>query len=313
MSRLSLNGLQTFLAIAEQGSLRAAAVSLGVRPPAVSLQLKAFEEELGVSLFTRNTRSVVLTDAGEVLLHKSSSAMDTVRDAIAEARVAGSTRKGSLRISLPYRAYRHIVAPRLTAFQQAYPEIELELSINESLIDIVGERFHAGIRLGDHLQDDMIAVRLTPPMLGATIASPDYLERHGRPGHPRDLLDHNCIRYRRTGSQGLSVWRFQGPEGVFTVDVKGTLILNDFRSVVDAARDGLGLGWSIRIGVEEDLQSGRLESVLDPYALERPGFFLYFPRASLKLEILRLFVDFMKMQPARPPESGQTDAAVQVS
>lgn len=294
MRRLPVSGVEIFLTVAEHGSLRAAAAALGVQPPAISQQLKIFEEQIGVSVFTRTTRSVQLTDAGRALLRRARPAIAELGGALEEARGVGHATKGSLRITLPYRAYQLSIAPQLAAFQQQYPDVELELSFDEGFVDIVAERFHAGIRLGDCLDDNMIAVRLTPPLQGSYVASPAYFASHGYPREPRDLLRHNCIRYRFVGSKRIAEWQFLGPDGVYTVDVKGSLIFNSFRSVIQAAQSGLGIGWSLRAGVADELASGSLESILDPYIVERPGFFLYYPKEHARLEILRLFIEFMK-------------------
>jgi len=294
MERISTTGLEVFLAIARHGSLRAAAAALRVQPPAVSQHLKAFETEIGVSLFTRTTRSVQLTDAGRALLQRAEPAFAELREALESARGVGLARKGIIRLTLPYRAYQLTIAPHLAEFQGLYPEIALELSFNEGLVDIVREGFHAGIRLGDRIDQDMIAIRLTPPLKGAYFAAPSYLASHGGPRHPRDLLQHNCIRYRNIASGAIAEWRFAGPEGVYAVDVTGNLIFNNFRSVVDAALAGLGIGWSLRAGVAEELRAGGLVSLLDRHIVTRPGFYLYFPRANGRIEILRLFIEFMK-------------------
>jgi DNA-binding transcriptional LysR family regulator len=294
MQRLPLDELEVFLAIADAGSLRAAAATLGVQPPAISSRLKIFENRIGVSLFARTTRSVQLTDAGRALLRRARPALGDLRDALEEARGIGNARKGTIRLTLPYRAYQLAVAPKLAAFQQAYPEIELELSFSEGLVDIRGQGFHAGMRLGDYLEADMIAVRLTPGLKGAYFASPAYLAKHGRPTQPRDLLSHNCIRYRRINSRTIAEWEFKGPEGIYSVAVRGNLIFDSFPAVVEAALAGLGIGWSLRPGVAAELASGRLVSLLDRHIPDRPGFFLYYPRENARLEILRLFVEFMR-------------------
>jgi DNA-binding transcriptional LysR family regulator len=294
MAPLPVSGLEVFLAVAEHGSLRAAAVTLGVRPPAISYRLKALEDQIGVVLFTRTTRSVQLTDAGRGLLKRVRPAMSEVGEAVEEARGMGKARKGAIRLTLPYIAYELAIAPRLAAFQRTYPEVELELSFNEAFVDIVADGFHAGVRMGDHIHEDMIAVRLTPPLKVAYFASPDYLEKHGRPKQPEDLLRHNCIRYRYIGSQRMAEWQFSGAEGIISVDVKGSLIVNSTNALIHAARAGLGIGWLFRPNIDDDLRSGRLVSILDGSAIERPGFFLYYPKGSSWLEILRIFVEFMK-------------------
>ena len=291
MSRLPAGGLEVFLAVAEQRSLRGAARALGVQPPAVSSRLKALEEQIGVSLFTRTTRSVRLTDAGRGLLKRAAPAMAELGAAVEEARGIGETRKGTIRITLPYFAYELAIAPRLAAFQRRYPEIELELSFEEAFIDIVAEGFHAGVRFGDRIQEDMIAVRLTPPVRTVYFASPDYLDRHGRPERPGDLLRHNCIRYRYIASKRIAAWPFKGD---ISVDVKGSLIVNSTAALVHAARGGLGIGWLFRPNIADDLRSGALVSVLDDFAIERPSLFLYYPKGNAWLEILRVFVAAMR-------------------
>ncbi|WP_282607289.1 LysR family transcriptional regulator [Pelagibius sp. Alg239-R121] len=295
MRKLPIAGLEVFLAVAEHGSLRAAATAIGVRPPVVSHHLKAFEEQIGVGLYARTTRSVQLTDAGRALLKKAAPAMMHLHEALEDARGVGGAKKGNLRLTLPYGAYRLSIAPKLAAFQQAYPEIQLDLSFNEAFVDIIAERFHAGVRLGGSINEDMIAVRLTPPLKGAYFSAPAYFEKHGRPEQPQDLLNHNCIRYRYINSKRLYDWCFVGPDGEYTVDVSGGLIVNSFEAIMNAARDGLGIGQNFRAEVLEELEAGGLESVLDAYVTERPGFYLYFPRENARLELLRIFIDFMKL------------------
>jgi DNA-binding transcriptional LysR family regulator len=140
----------------------------------------------------------------------------------------------------------------------------------------------------------MIAVRLTPPLKEVYFASPSYIAEHGRPSRPHDLLRHNCIRYRYIDSKKIAEWQFNGKEGPFTVDVKGRLIVNSTSAVVRAAQEGLGISWLFRGNIEDELESGTLTSILDRYVIERPGFFLYYPRANSQLEILRIFVEAMK-------------------
>ena len=182
-----LSAFETFVAIAELGSLRAAARFLGVNPPAVSSQLKAFETRIGTTLFLRSTRSVTLTDAGRTLYDRSKHLLEGLGEALAQARDAGRVRSGLLRISLPFRAWQLVIAPRLEAFQTSSPNIVLDLEMEEGLTDIVARGFHVGIRLGDHLQDDMIAVRLSREEDAAYIASPAYsngIVRQLRPNTP---------------------------------------------------------------------------------------------------------------------------------
>ena len=295
MDRTDLSALQTFLTIAEQGSLRAAARSLGVNPPAVSHQLKAFETRLGTPLFLRSTRSVTLTDSGRTLYDGTRHLFGAIEEALEAVRDASKARSGRLRITLPYRAWQVIVAPKIEAFQTTYPDIELDLTVDEALTDIIAGGFHAGIRLGDHLQEDMIAIRLSRSEEGAFVAAPDYLALHGTPAHPEDLLRHVCIRHRQVSSGRISEWRFRGPDGEISVATEGGLILNDLRTVVDAARRGLGIGWSLKSGVQEYLDRGMLVQVLAGFTLPRPGFFLYFPKSLQRLALLRAFIGHFRL------------------
>lgn len=294
MSGLPFPGLEVFLAVAEYGSLRRAADALAVRPPAVSYQLKALEARIGTALFVRTTRSVNLTDAGRSLLARARPAMRELGEALEDARGVGGARKGTIRLTLPYVAYEMTIAKKLAAFQSRYSEIEIELSFNEAFVDIAAEGFHAGVRLGDLVREDMIAVRLCPAFKQVFFAAPAYLERHGTPKEPRDLLRHNCIRYRYIASKRMAEWRFLGPEGVTTIDVGGSLVVDSTSALLSAARAGLGLAWLFRPSVEEDMETGNLTSVLDPYAIETPGYFLYYPKANARIEALRVFIDFMR-------------------
>ncbi len=294
MKREPSTGLDVFLAVAEHGSLRAAAGALGVQPSAISQRLKAFEAGLGVRLFARTTRSVHLTDPGRALLQRARPAMSELQAAMADARGAGGVHKGSLRITMPWVAYRLVMAGALAEFQSAYPDIELELSLDESLVDIVAAGFHGGVRMGDRVHRDMIAVRLTPPLEEICFASPDYLARNGRPRTLNDLLRHNCIRYRFGGSRLLQEWQFDGPDGLRSVAVGGNLIVNSFTAVVEAARGGIGIGKFFRDDVAANLADGSLMAVLERHGFRYPGFHLYYPRDNARLALLRAFVDFMK-------------------
>lgn len=300
MSSMPFGGLRVFLAVADHGSLRAAADALGVQPPAVSYRLKALEDRIGVALFIRTTRSVRLTDAGRALLARAQPAMAELSEALEDARASGIVKRGTVRLTLPYVAYELTIAKKLAAFQSQFSEIELELSFNEAFVDIASEGFHAGVRLGEHIRDDMIAVRLSPPLKQVVFASPCYFDKHGRPDRPEDLLQHNCIRYRYIASKRFAEWQFHSSESMTTIDVRGTLIVNSTNALIAAARAGLGIGWLFRPSLEDDLEAGTLESVLDGHSVERPGYFLYYPKANARIEVLRVFIDFMRQRASTP-------------
>jgi len=293
MSRVSLNGIEVFLAIVREGSLRAAARSLGVGAPAVSQQLKALERRMGVDLLVRTTRSVELTEAGRTLLQSAAPAFRELMDAIEGTRVVGAATTGTLRLTLPRSAYRIVIAPALAEFQALYPEVCLELSINEGLVDIVKEGFHAGFRLEDRLTSNMVAVRLTGPLASCYSAAPVYLDCFGRPEHPRDLLHHKCVRYRFVTANRIWDWHYVEAGQTKIVDPPTRLVFDSMQSVMQAVRDGNGIGWSLKAVIEDDLDAGRLESVLDIYAPTMPPFHLYFPEQNRRLKLLRLFIDFL--------------------
>ncbi len=291
MDRLHLLGLRTFHAICAQGTLKAAADILGVQPSAVSQQLKQFEDHIGVALFVRNTRSIALTQAGRDLLERTRHILSEAGAAIEAVRAEAGATSGPLRITLPFRAWQSVIAPRFAEFQRRFPEIELDLSIEEELIDIAATGFHAGIRLGDHLQNHMIAKALSPPMPGAYVAAPGYVSRHGLPQIPSDLLAHHCIRHRMKSSGMIAPWEFEVNGELQSVAVSGPLIFNDLRSVVDAALNGFGIGWSLKVGVQDALKAGSLVQVLAAFTPERPRFFIYFPEQLRDLPRLRAFIE----------------------
>lgn len=293
MNRAPISGLEVFLAIVREGSLRAAARSLGVGAPAVSHQLKALERKIGVDLLVRTTRSIELTDAGRTLLAGAAPAFQEILAAIEGTRAIGKSNSGTLRLTLPRSAYKMLIAPALADFQARYPEVRLDLSINEGLVDIVRDGFHAGFRLGDRLTTDMVAVRLTGPLTPCFSAAPSYLAVHGRPQHPRDLLNHKCVRYRFVTANRLWDWQFVEDGQTKTVDPPTRLVFDSMQSVMQAVRDGHGIGWSLRPVIEDHLKAGTLESLLDPYVTTLPPYYLYYPEQNRRLELLRLFVDFL--------------------
>lgn len=292
---MSTAGLEVFLEIARCGSLRAAARSLGIGPPAVSHQLKTLENKLGVDLFVRTTRSVELTEAGQTLLKRAGPAFSDLTDALEDVRGIGGSEKGTLRLTLPWSAYKIVIEPALSDFRIAYPEIRLDMSFNEALVDVVGEGFHAGIRLGDRLSPGMVAVRLTPSLKAAYSAAPVYLDAYGRPEKPEDLVGHQCIRYKFISTGRLAEWLFSESGRTFGVEPGADLVFDNFQAVVNAARGGHGIGWSLRAVVEGELASGALESILDPYVIEHPPFYLYYPDQNRRLELLRLFIAFFRV------------------
>lgn len=300
MDRAPIGGIEVFLAIVREGSLRAAARALGIGAPAVSHQLKALERRIGVDLLVRTTRSLELTEAGRTLHAGAAPAFAELTDAIEGTRAVGKSTTGTLRLTLPSSVYTLIIAPRLAAFQKRYPDVCLDLSINEGLVDIVKEGFHAGFRLGDRLTTDVVAVRLTGPLTPCYAAAPSYFAAFGRPAHPRDLLTHRSVRYKYITANRIHEWQFVEDGQTKTVDPPRRLIFDSMDAVRQAVRDGQGIGWSLRKIVEDDLKAGTLETVLDPYVTELPPFYLYYPEQNRRLELLRLFIDFLTARRNEP-------------
>lgn len=292
--RLPLATLEVFTAIAEKGSLRAAADALGIKPSTVSHQLKALEQQLGTALFIRTTRAISLTEAGRALLRGAGPAFDQLAEAVESARSSGHAARGVLKLALPEFAYHQFVAKKIRSFCAAYPEIEVEMSMTDAYSDILGEGLHAGFRLGDRISPDMVAVRLTPRLRLGIFGSPTYFAQHGRPKTPQDLLQHSCIRYRFASAGHLASWQFASEEGEYSVAVKGALITNALPASVDLARQGLGLLYTFWDYCAEDCAAGRLEPVLDDHLPDTVGLFIYFPREYRNMMPLRLFIDHLR-------------------
>ena len=284
-----LSGLTTFLAVAEKKSFSAAAAAMRVTPSAVSQTLKALEERLGVRLLQRTTRSVGLTEAGERFRAQLRPAMEGVQGAFDALGRLRDVPSGTLRLTVPRIGYERILEPKLAAFLMAYPEVSLDVSVDDAFVEIVERGFDAGIRIGESIDREMIAVKVSGELRMAVVGSPAYFARHGKPKHPRDLKDHQCIAHRNRALGSVYRWEFTERGRDFSVGVIGRLMVNDAEAMRRAALAGHGLAYLFDDMVKEDLAAKRLVRVLDAYCVPFPGFFLYYPsRAQLapKLEAL---------------------------
>ena len=297
----ALDGVEAFLSVAEHRSFRRAAAELGVTPSAISQAVRALESRVGAALFTRTTRSVGLTEAGERFLARAKPAFEELVAASEVARDLGQRPAGLLRLAVPRAAVPILLEPLIASFCQAYPEIEVEIAVNEQLIDLAAEGFDAGIRFGQFIAADMVAVRLTPPFRLAVVASPAYLARRGRPERPEDLRHHACLRLRRTGG-ALALWSLEDNGGTIELAVSGPLIANDFPTMLGAALEGVGLAQVPEPIASEAIGAGRLVRVLEPYAPMTPGMFLYHPGKRQVLPKLRVFIDHVKSREAAGAE-----------
>jgi DNA-binding transcriptional LysR family regulator len=291
--RNQLDGVDAFLRVAERKSFRAAADDLGVSPSAISQTIRSLEERVGVPLLTRTTRSVGLTQAGEHFLERARPAFADLTAAYEAARNLGGRPAGLLRLNMMRAIVPHLIDTALAGFMEAYPEVEVEVCAEDGLVDLVAGGFDAGIRLGELLQADMVAVRLSPPFRFVVVGSPDYLARRGRPERPADLRHHACIRTRMARGS-IGAWEFMDGNRPLEVAVTGPLILNDYAANTAAAVKGVGLAFVAEPMIEEYLADGRLEVVLDAYALRSPGVYLYYPSRTQMLPKLRAFIDYVR-------------------
>jgi DNA-binding transcriptional LysR family regulator len=285
------SGLSEFLAVARHSSFRAAAAELGVTSAAVSQAVRALEARVGMPLFARTTRNVALTEAGAGLLSRLSPAASEIGDAFDALGALRQRPSGNLRLSVPHIALDLVILRVLPEFRKACPDVTIELDVNDASIDLMAERFDAGIRIGDDIERDMIAVRITPDFRWVIVGTPAYFAEHGRPRSPKDLTTHQCIRYRFPTARTVYRWEFKRRGREFTLDPPGGIVVNDHLTAVALAKRGLGLTYTADLVVERDLKSGALEDILAANLPTRPGLFLYFPARTQAQPKLRAFID----------------------
>lgn len=289
-----LSGLVALMNVASTRSFTAAGAQMRVSPSAVSQAIRTLEERVGVRLVQRTTRSVGLTEAGARFIARLKPALEGVHEAFESLNELRDRPAGLLRLSVPRLAHNRIIAPKLKKFLAAYPDIQLDISIDDAFVDIVDRGFDAGIRIGEMLDREMVRVPLGKDLRVAIVAAPSYWARHPKPKHPRDLVHHDCINYRRRALGTVWRWEFTENGKDFDVAVNGRVLLNDGELMVDAALDGLGLGYLMDMSVREHLASKRLIRVLEPYCVPFPGFFLYYPTRRNIAPKLQAFVDFFR-------------------
>lgn len=277
MDRRELTDMLWFVAVAEERSFTKAAAKLGTSQSTISHTIKQLEARLGLRLLTRTTRSVSPTEAGERLLRAlvpRLQDMETDIDALMEIRDKPS---GTVRLTLSDHAFNWIVWPKLKPVLRDYPDINVEFSVDNGFRNIVEERFDAGVRLGESLDKDMIAVRIGPDWRLVAVASPGYLARHPAPQSPQDLVHHNCINHRQSRSGGLYAWEFARGDRELRVRVEGQLTFNSTLAMVDAASTDLGIAYIPENLVGEALAAGQLVQVLDDWSPAFAGYYLYYP------------------------------------
>ncbi len=293
MRKLGLVELEAFSAVARHLSFARAAGELGASRPALSETIRGLEERLGVRLLQRTTRSVTLTDAGERFLARVEPILNDVGAALESVQVFRDRPAGTLRLTLAPPALKLVIEPVLPVFLGNYPEINLELSVDSGLVDIVAERFDAGIRAGERVDQDMIAQRITPRAHPIIVAAPSYLARHGTPTRPEDLHHHNCIRIRFPSGVFLP-WHFRDSERIVDVGVRGNLIVNSESAMVQAACDGVGVARILAQEVAPALEDKSLVTVLDDFAPPGSEFSLYYPSRRQTPAVLQAFIDVLR-------------------
>jgi DNA-binding transcriptional LysR family regulator len=289
----ALDGIEAFLRVAERRSFSAAAADLGVSPSAISQTIRGLEARVGAPLFMRTTRSVGLTQAGEQFLERAAPAYAGLAEAYEAARNLGNRPAGRLRINLMRGAIQPMFEPILSGFCDAYPDIELEIFGDDSLSDLSAGGFDAGVRMGESLDADVIAVRLTSPFRFTVFGAPAYFERHGRPRDPADLSRHRCVRLR-LASGGLMPWSFMEGNREAEVAVSGPVIVNEQSAMIMAVRSGVALGMTAEPVLKEHIERGELEIVLGERAVSTAGLFLYYPSRKQVMPKLRAFIDYAR-------------------
>ncbi|PZW44389.1 LysR family transcriptional regulator [Pseudomonas sp. URMO17WK12:I2] len=294
MIKRNLNDLLSFVTVAREGTFTRAAAQLGVTQSALSQAISGLEARLQIRLLTRTTRSVSLTAAGERLLNAIGNRFDEIEAELDELSALRDKPSGTVRITCGDHIQRSLMMPRLTPLLLEYPDIKIEFDINYGFRDIVADRFDAGVRMGDTIDKDMIAIPIGPPLRMAVVASPAYFAKQLKPKKPRELIDHNCINMRMQSGGGLYVWDFQRKDKQLNVRVDGQLILNASPNVVDAALAGLGVAWLPEDEFAPHIDEGRLERVLEDWCPPFPGYYLYYPSRRQPSPAFSLVVDALR-------------------
>jgi DNA-binding transcriptional LysR family regulator len=289
----ALDGIEAFLSVARHRNFRRAADELGVTASAVSQAIRALEARVGVALFIRTTRSVGLTEAGERFHARAKPAFEELVSAMDAARQLADKPSGLLRLTVPRSVVPIVLEPIVASFCRAYPEVQVEIVASEALVDLATEGFDAGVRIGQFIAPDMVAVRLSPPFRLVVVCSPSYLANTTAPETPAQLTDHACLRWRRSGGT-IAPWTFDDNGQAIEVVVNGPYIANDFPTLVGAAVAGMGLAQVPQPLAARLIAEGKLRSVLEPFAPLTPGIFLYHPGRHQVMPKLRAFIEHVK-------------------
>ena len=294
MQRGNLNDLIAFLAVGRERSFTKAAAKLGVSQSALSHTIRALEARLGIRLLSRTTRSVAPTEAGERLLHNLGPRFDEIDAELAALSELRDKPAGTIRITATEYAVDTILWPKLTKFLRHYPDIKVEMFIDNGLTDIVAQRYDAGVRVGEQVAKDMIAVRIGPDVRMAVVGSPSYFKNRPEPKKPQDLIGHNCINLRLSTHGGLYAWEFEKGAREMKVRVEGQLVFNGTFQMLNAALAGLGLAYVPDDLTQRHLAKGRLKRVLEDWCQPFAGYHLYYPSRRQSSAAFALLVDALR-------------------
>lgn len=299
MSEPDFQSLRLFMRVAETQSFTAAAEASGISVSAASYAVRTLETQLGARLFNRTTRSVSLTEAGGAFMDRVAPLLEELQLAMHDVSVASSVSMGTLRLNIPATASRLIIQPLLRRFLAAHPNINIDVAVDNSLVDIVTKGFDAGIRFDNVLGDDMVAIPLIAPMPFAVVAAPQYIAAHGTPVHPRDLLKHECINYRSADTGALYKWEFDEGGKRLRLAVDGRVSSNDTDLLVRAACDGYGFAYLAHATASVALEAGQLVEVLRGWTAPAALYLYYYNRSAMPMK-LRVFIDFIQQELGRP-------------
>lgn len=294
MSIDNLNDLAAFAIVARANSFTKAAAELGITPSALSQTIRALEERLGIRLLNRTTRSVSTTEAGARLLARLAPSFDEIATAVSALGELRDKPAGLVRITCSENAAEDVLWPKLAPVLRRYPDIKLELFNDAGLTDIAAERFDAGVRLGESVEKDMIAVRIGPDARLVAVAAPGYFKHHPIPETPQDLVKHSCINFRLTTQGGLYAWEFEKDGHPLRVRVDGQLIFNSMRSIMTAVLDGFGIAFVGEDFMTRHIRDGRLVQVLDDWCPSFPGLHLYYPSRRQTSPAFQIVVDALR-------------------
>jgi DNA-binding transcriptional LysR family regulator len=293
MDKNQLDGLLALKLVTDKRNFTAAAQALRVSPSAISKMIRQLETRLGVTLLTRTTRTTSLTEAGERFLSQAGPGLELILAAMEDAGSLAEKPAGRLRLNAPQMIYPNFLKEVVSSFSKKYPDVSVEIFLENAATDVFERGFDAGIRVSDILAKDMVALKLFGPIRWVVAGAPGYLDRFGRPKHPKDLLSHNCI-CGGAGNRVYDRWEFESKGKAFEVQVKGSLILNDLLLVLDATLDGAGLVYTTEDLIIDKVEAGSLEIVLGEYAPTSTGYYLYYPQRSQVHPKLRAFIEHVK-------------------